>query len=130
VSDWEKFVGRPRLGRCPHRSTVSTVTAGLERRVCENCGNVSVRYVAQAVKIFPDTSDLTSGRTRHGVSEPGGAGGRQATCEACGSPAKFKIPRGLACPEHAWEAASRQGSAGYELWIPIRIDQNANTTGW
>lgn len=29
---------------CKHQSTVSVISAGLERVICELCGHVSVRY--------------------------------------------------------------------------------------
>lgn len=130
MADWEKFMGRPRLGRCSHRSTVSTVTAGLERSVCEDCGQVSVRFVTETVKLYPDFNDLSvaAGRDRpRGVND--GAGGTPPTCGSCDARAEFMIPRGLACAEHAWAAASRQDALGYELWIPIRIDQNTKAGG-
>ncbi|MGA7097767.1 MAG: hypothetical protein WB245_09395 [Acidimicrobiia bacterium] len=36
---------RPTSKDCPHPSTLSTTTAGLERIVCESCGHLSVRYL-------------------------------------------------------------------------------------
>ena len=128
MSDWEKFIGRPRLGRCPHRSTLSTVIAGLERVVCEDCGHVSVRFVAETVKIYPDGEDLTVDRPGKKMSASNTAA-KPPTCGKCDAPAAFMIPGGLACAEHAWAAASRQDALGYELWIPIRIDQNATASG-
>jgi hypothetical protein len=35
---------RPTMENCPHRDTLTTTTNGLERTVCETCGNLSVRY--------------------------------------------------------------------------------------
>jgi hypothetical protein len=32
------------MENCPHRETLTTTTNGLERTVCETCGNLSVRY--------------------------------------------------------------------------------------
>jgi hypothetical protein len=110
---------------CSHTNVLSTVTAGLERVVCEDCGQVSVRYVADSVKIFPDEADLTVGRP----SGPAPETTRRRVCGKCDAPAVFMIPRGLACGEHAWAAASRQDALGQELWIPIRIDQDANANG-
>jgi transcription elongation factor Elf1 len=106
------------MGWCQHRDTVSTITAGLERSVCERCGNVAVRYVAETVKVFPETSN--SGIT--------GADGT-ATCGSCGDRAEFLIPMGMACPKHAWAEAVRQDEAGYDLWVPIKIDRNARRPG-
>jgi len=120
-------MGRPRLSTCVHEIAVSTVTAGLERRVCEGCGHVSVRYIADTVRIFPDYEELA---TRAGVGQPAeSAPSRLPTCGRCDATAKFMIPRGLACAEHAWAAASRQDALGQELWIPIRIDQSAKASG-
>jgi hypothetical protein len=107
---------------CAHKSVLVTTTAGLERSVCEDCGHVSVRYVADTVKIFPDFDDLTARVETGAVAE------RQPRCGKCESPAVFMIPRGLACSEHAWAAAARQDALGQELWIPIRID-SANANG-
>lgn len=129
VSDWENFLGRPRLGRCWHRSTLTTLIAGLERIVCEDCGHVSVRFVAETVKLYPDLEEMTARLPGQKMPEGTGAGGKPPTCGDCAAPAVFITPRGLACPEHAWAAAARQDALGYELWIPIRIDQNANTSG-
>ncbi|MCI0678166.1 MAG: hypothetical protein L0Z63_03880 [Actinobacteria bacterium] len=122
MSDWSGFWGRPQVGMCAHKNSITTVTAGLERSVCEDCGHVSVRFVAETVKIFPDYQDLTARVETSLESE------RQPMCGKCDTPAVFLIPRGLACAEHAWAAASRQDALGQELWIPIRID-NANAAG-
>jgi hypothetical protein len=112
---------------CGHANSISTITAGLERVVCEDCGHVSVKYVSEVVKIFPDFEDLNARVESHVAAAP--PTGRRLLCGRCDSPAEFMIPRGLACADHAWAAASRQDTLGQELWIPIRIDQNANTTG-
>jgi hypothetical protein len=122
VSDWSGFWGRPRVGMCGHKKVISTLTAGLERSVCEDCGHVSVKFVSDTVKIFPDFDDLASRVETSAATE------RQPLCGKCDSPAVFMIPRGLACAEHAWAAAARQDALGQELWIPIRID-SANATG-
>jgi hypothetical protein len=124
---------------CAHTNTISTLTAGLERVVCEDCGHVSVKYVADTVKIFPDHEDLV---VRAGNPESGEAAderamdkpaerpvSRRPRCGRCEQPAEFMIPQGLACAKHAWAAASRQDALGQELWIPIRIDQNAKASG-
>ncbi len=34
----------PKVRPCRHTSTISVTTSGLERRVCEACGTVTVRY--------------------------------------------------------------------------------------
>lgn len=109
------------LGRqvCAHTVTISTVNAGLERRVCETCGHVSIRYLSDAVKIFPDENDLAvdiSDQETDSVPE------RTFFCHRCHLVAEYMTPAGLACGAHAWGAASMQVARLGELWIPIRID--------
>ena len=45
-ADIEDFLGMNdrRTTTCSHQSTVSVVTGGLERVICEYCGDVTVRY--------------------------------------------------------------------------------------
>jgi len=31
-------------GVCPHTTTITVITAGIERVICEACGSVSLRY--------------------------------------------------------------------------------------
>ncbi len=107
------------MGRCPHDAVMSTTNAGLERQVCETCGLVSVRFVEDTVRIFPDNP------ARTGVA----ATGRRTTCSACGDQAQFMVPDGFACDLHAWSMASNQELTGEDLWIPIRIDQNSVAPG-
>ena len=38
---------RPRTGQCLHESTLSVAAAGVERSICENCGNISVTFIAE-----------------------------------------------------------------------------------
>lgn len=38
-------VKRTRPGRCMHEQTLTTITCGLQRIVCESCGHVGVRYI-------------------------------------------------------------------------------------
>ena len=33
-----------RVAECTHQTTVSVISEGLERVICEDCGNVSFRY--------------------------------------------------------------------------------------
>lgn len=35
-----------RQNKCPHRTTVSIVSSGVQRLVCESCGHVSVHFMA------------------------------------------------------------------------------------
>lgn len=108
-----------RISECKHKQTISTVTAGLERTVCESCGHVTVRYIEPTVRLFPDMADR-----RKPAVEPAA----RNTCATCGSAAEFMIPGGLACAEHAWKEASLQQIMGSEPWIPITIDQRTNAS--
>lgn len=119
MADWSRFRGA-RMGRCSHDSVVTTTNAGIERVVCEHCGNVSVRYIEEAVRIYPDPSE---------VAEADRTGRRKATCRHCSEPPTFIVPSGYACDQHAWAMAARQDVLGGELWIPIRIDQKSDTLG-
>ncbi|CAN5793956.1 hypothetical protein BH23ACT4_BH23ACT4_00310 [soil metagenome] len=38
-------VKRTRPGLCLHEQTLTTITCGLQRIVCESCGHVGVRYI-------------------------------------------------------------------------------------
>lgn len=38
-------VKRTRPGLCLHEETLTTITCGLQRIVCESCGHVGVRYI-------------------------------------------------------------------------------------
>jgi hypothetical protein len=38
-------VKRTRPELCMHKETLTTITCGLQRIVCESCGNVGVRYI-------------------------------------------------------------------------------------
>ena len=33
-----------KIAACSHQSTVTVVSAGLERVICEDCGDVTIRY--------------------------------------------------------------------------------------
>ena len=106
--------------RCSHDITVTTVTAGLAREVCESCGQVRLRYVERSVQIFPtpprQVVPLPS-RER----EPGSEGSGR-WCALCTRQAVFLIPDQRVCEEHAWQAASRIDWDRTEIWVPIRID--------
>lgn len=109
---------------CSHKSTVTTVTAGLAREVCETCGRVSLHYVEQAVRLRPHagpTLDLTT-RTFDAeiIFEQGS---RYRRCMHCSQSAAFMIPEGLTCDEHAWQAAARLDWEVSDPWVPIRIDR-------
>jgi hypothetical protein len=117
---WANYLSRQVSKGCEHTVAISTTYAGLERRVCESCGHVSIRYQSDVVKIFPE-------------DEPplmvGVAGSTEALdpmrtifCHRCYLVAEYLTPEGLACPAHAWGAASLQVARLGEMWIPIRID--------
>ncbi|HEX6946633.1 MAG TPA: hypothetical protein VF246_04710 [Acidimicrobiia bacterium] len=110
------------MGWCSHRFVLTTVTAGLERTVCERCGHVWIRYLGSTVKVYPGKEDLTTPFSAGRIEPP-------TRCQVCGAKATHIIPNGAACAEHAWEEAIRQDERGFELWVPIRIDQNATTNG-
>lgn len=112
VADGSRF-RRARMNRCVHTNLLSTVNAGLERLVCEDCGHVSVRFFAEAVKVYNDHSVVR----------------RRPLCGDCGKLAVFMVPAGFACAKHAWDAASDQDSLDVEFWIPIKIDEASNATG-
>lgn len=109
-----------RIIECKHTHTISTITAGLERVVCENCGHVSVNFIEATVHIFPGADEVTVPGLS---SEPAPKVERRRGCGWCESVVEFMTPSGLACAEHAWKEASNQQVMGSEPWIPIRIDQ-------
>ena len=113
-----------RITECGHPSTISTITAGLERVVCESCGHVSVRYIEATVRIYPELDDLSAPDQHY--EKPRIERPRINGCGWCSNPVEFMIPGGLACAEHAWKQASRQQVMGSEPWIPISIDQRTN----
>jgi hypothetical protein len=43
---WEAIMPRthPRRGECEHAQTVTVISDGLERVICETCGQVTLRY--------------------------------------------------------------------------------------
>lgn len=128
---------RRSFGICLHRSTIITITAGLAREVCESCARVRVRYVESAVKVHlddeewevTDYDDEPTGDELEGprvfeamVTFPESA--RQLKCGLCDQPARFMIPDGLTCDEHAWQAAARLDWEEADPWVPIRIDRS------
>lgn len=115
---------RRSLGRCSHEGTITTITAGLAREVCESCGRVRLQYVEKAVRIYPTSprqvfdapipeSDVQVGVTRK--------------CRLCSQPAVFMVPDGMTCDEHAWQAAARTNWDDADPWVPIRIDRSNAT---
>lgn len=111
-----RFKGRPFTGWCSHRQQLVTITAGLERSVCERCGHVWLRFLESTVTVYPEVTE-----------EPERQLPRD--CGVCAKKAAFLIPNGVACAGHAWAEAARQEELGFDLWVPIRIDQNAKAEG-
>ena len=110
--------GSRRVDGCEHPHSVTTFIAGLARSVCETCGNVSIRYLGEGAHWPDDSSDPTS----EPVSNPPNVK-RTPVCKRCHEEAYFITPWGLACHDHAWEAASRQDPLSGEFWIPLLIDR-------
>lgn len=122
---------------CTHSSTITTITAGIAREVCEDCSRVSVSFVEPAVKMYPDIE--TAGVSVHEL-EPGAEdidearvfeaivsfeeSSRFLRCGLCAQQAVFVIPDGLRCDEHAWQAAAHLDWDASEPWVPIRIDRS------
>lgn len=104
---------------CPHRATVTTITAGLAREVCETCGHVSVRYVENAVQLFS-----VNPRSFVPRSAPEPVKKKSGSCSHCRQQALFSIPDGEVCHEHAWQAAARLDWETADIWVPIRIDRS------
>ncbi len=96
--------------RCDHRASLTTITAGLARRVCEVCGHVSVQYVENAVQTYPNVEFAES------------AGWEALTaCDFCSNMAMYQIPNATACDAHAWELASSVDWFHETMWVPIRL---------
>lgn len=133
---------RRNFGICLHRSTITTITAGLAREVCETCSHVSVRYIESAVTMDPHFEELEAATFSPApdVDEPTRADLEETkvfeamirlqpdmgrlSCGLCEQPAMFLIPDGLSCNEHAWQAAARLDWETADPWVPIRIDRS------
>jgi hypothetical protein len=109
---------------CRHTHTITTVTAGLARVVCESCGNVSVRFVENAVQVFPTIERRYVPQQNLPDHPAGTAMGVGPKCRLCTQQAVFTIPDGMVCDEHAWQAAARIRWDESEIWVPIRIDHS------
>lgn len=126
--------GQPLEG-CEHEHTVTTVTAGLARTVCEACGQVSIRYDGTGA-FWPEGPG--AGKPNTGKSEGAETINRtpkkpdleppvppkQPVCVRCEVPAVYMTPWGLACGEHAWQSASMQDPLSDSFWIPLLIDRS------
>lgn len=119
------FAAQPRASECSHSEAISTVTAGLERTVCQRCHHVGIRYLGATVRIWPEapvpSEDLDPNVVIDLTTQPRAT--KQA-CGSCGSTAKYYTPEGLACSVHAWQAASAQEGLGPDFWIPLLIERD------
>ena len=106
---------------CDHSHTVTTITAGLARVVCERCAHVSVHFVERAVQIYPNVGPL---RDRQPPQIDLTEIESLQSCSLCSQLALYRIPSGLVCDEHAWQAAARIKWDEGEPWVPIRIDRS------
>jgi hypothetical protein len=110
---------------CSHSSTITTITAGLAREVCETCAHVSLHYVESAVQLRPPLAAVADEpvrifEARVTIEETP----RYRRCRLCAQPAVFMIPDGMMCDEHAWQAAARLSWDDSDPWVPIRIDKS------
>ena len=113
---------RRNLRVCTHKSTVTTITAGLAREVCESCARVRLRYVESAVQLYPDVEPVYSEVEEARAFEATIIFERSSVrmqCELCGQSAAYLVPGGLMCEEHAWQAAARIDWARSDPWVPI-----------
>ena len=101
--------GPGRQVRCQHLAVVTTITAGLARRVCQVCSHVSVEYVESAIQTYPNlTLDLPAAE-------------QLLECDFCGNVAIYRIPGGTVCDGHAWEMASGIDWQSEPGWVPMLL---------
>lgn len=109
---------------CEHTHSVTTFVAGLARSVCEACGKVSIRYLGDGAQ-WPEGhvgegAPFVESQEKRDIVRQSGV----PTCKRCGGEAYFITPWGLACTNHAWEAASRQDPLAGDFWIPLLIERS------
>lgn len=129
------------MSTCEHLHTITTITAGLARTVCEECGRVSISY-ERAGALWPDGPEAQAYAGHEGpedlseipyVSESLDSSAASETarpprpkapiCSRCSVTAVYLTPWGLACGDHAWEAASLQDPLSDTFWIPLLVDR-------
>jgi hypothetical protein len=114
---------------CLHRSTLTTITAGLAREVCETCGRVRLRFVESAVRLHIDRVP-TQDQPRRGLTFEATvtfeSPSPRTRCRLCSQDGAFLVPDGLMCDEHAWQAAARIDWKSTEPWVPIRVDESVH----
>jgi hypothetical protein len=114
---------------CLHRSTITTITAGLAREVCESCARVKLRFVNSAVQLRVDAGPSPDVRVERPTFEATVTFERsspRARCRLCRQDGAFLVPDGLMCDEHAWQAAARIDWGSTEPWVPIQIDESVH----
>lgn len=118
---------------CLHRSTITTITAGLAREVCESCARVRLRYVETAVQVRPDieptVAELDEVMSFEASITFEKMSSSRTRCRLCGQPAAFLVPDGLMCEEHTWQAAARIDWEETDPWVPIRIHRPLKSNG-
>lgn len=105
-----------------HRSTITTITAGLAREICESCGRVRLHYVEMAVRLHPDVESVAMKVEETMAFEATiffEKTSRRTQCRLCGQAAAYLVPDGLMCEEHTWQAAARIDWDRSEPWVPI-----------
>lgn len=118
---------RRNFGICSHRSTITTITAGLAREVCESCAHLRLYYVETAVRVRPEVDPTAAELDEVKIFEATitfEETSRYRQCRLCAQPAVFMIPDGMMCDEHAWQAAARLDWDDADPWVPIRIDKS------
>lgn len=113
---------------CAHRETITTITAGIAREVCEGCGRLRISFVEPAVRAETrrrsrpvDSVMRMLSDPRHADDETVAESLRFLKCRLCRQAAVFMIPSGVVCDEHAWQAAARLDWDYGDPWVPIRI---------
>jgi len=100
----------------------------MAREVCESCGQVSLRYIEQAVQSLPKLSRMRPPSDEElreiDLEEQLSQVVSPRRCTFCRQLALFMIPDGLVCDEHAWQAAARLDWDVSDPWVPIRIDKS------
>ena len=90
---------------CEHTHTVTTFIAGLARSVCESCGKVSIRYLGEGAH-WPEGHSGDGAPFVESQERSITRRSQTPACKRCNGQAFFITPWGLACSDHAWEAAS------------------------
>jgi len=108
-----------------HKSTITTITAGLAREVCETCARVRLHYVEAAVRLHPEVEAIGTEQDEVQTFEAMiifEKTSRRIQCRLCAQSAAFLVPDGLVCDEHAWQAAARIDWDRSDPWVPIPIE--------